>query len=207
MLDQGTCRMRNKITAALLVCLLPFLSTAAQAELVLTIDNYTADELAFSISGTFDSDTSGEQPGYLAIKNDWSNNVGSHTEIWSATPTITSNTIQINGATPETGIGNNPTLGWADALYFVNRSTPWTGNGDPFEAGWAVTGSVVLSGVGAFDPSDAATLELVSGYKTTTRSWDRIEATAVAAVPIPAAAWLFGSGLVGLVGLRRRQRS
>ena len=29
----------------------------------------------------------------------------------------------------------------------------------------------------------------------------------VAEVPIPAAAWLFGSGLIGLVGLKRRRRS
>ena len=34
-----------------------------------------------------------------------------------------------------------------------------------------------------------------------------INATNVPQVPIPAAAWLFGSGLLGLVSIARRQRS
>ena len=29
----------------------------------------------------------------------------------------------------------------------------------------------------------------------------------VSAVPVPAAAWLFGSGLIGLVGLARRKQA
>jgi hypothetical protein len=34
-----------------------------------------------------------------------------------------------------------------------------------------------------------------------------IDASAVAAVPVPAAAWLFGSGLLGLVGVARRKKA
>jgi hypothetical protein len=30
---------------------------------------------------------------------------------------------------------------------------------------------------------------------------------AVSAVPVPAAVWLFGSGLLGLVGISRRKKS
>lgn len=34
--------------------------------------------------------------------------------------------------------------------------------------------------------------------------WDNLNFTAASAVPVPAAAWLFGSALLGLVGLRRK---
>jgi hypothetical protein len=32
------------------------------------------------------------------------------------------------------------------------------------------------------------------------------EPAAVAAVPVPAAVWLFGSGLIGLIGMARRRK-
>jgi hypothetical protein len=35
---------------------------------------------------------------------------------------------------------------------------------------------------------------------------DLVMVTNVAAVPVPAAAWLFGSGLLGLIGVARRRR-
>jgi hypothetical protein len=38
--------------------------------------------------------------------------------------------------------------------------------------------------------------------------WDNISITAdVAAVPVPAAVWLFGSGLLGLIGVARRKKT
>jgi hypothetical protein len=36
---------------------------------------------------------------------------------------------------------------------------------------------------------------------------DYVLNVSVSAVPIPAAAWLFGSGLIGLAGLKRRQKA
>ena len=33
-----------------------------------------------------------------------------------------------------------------------------------------------------------------------------VSVTSVSAVPVPAAVWLFGSGLIGLVGVARRNR-
>ncbi len=56
--------------------------------------------MSLSISGTFDSNTIGDLPGYLAIKNDWSNNIGVHTELFASAPSITSNTITFDGASP-----------------------------------------------------------------------------------------------------------
>jgi hypothetical protein len=37
--------------------------------------------------------------------------------------------------------------------------------------------------------------------------WDDVSLTEVPAVPVPAAVWLFGSGLLGLVGVARHRRS
>jgi len=36
-------------------------------------------------------------------------------------------------------------------------------------------------------------------------TWDTVSVSSVSAVPVPAAAWLFGSGLLGLVGIARRK--
>ena len=96
------------------------LSGQAYAALTLTIDNYTTDEVTFTISGTFDADTIGDSPGYLAIKNDWSNNQGVHTEWFSTLPTATLNTITIGGQVPGTTIQNDDTFTWADNIFFAN---------------------------------------------------------------------------------------
>ena len=179
------------------------LSTSASASLIFTIDNYTADELSFTISGTFDESTFGNAPGYLAIKNDWSNNVGIHTELFSATPTVTFNTITIRGLTPITYVRNNDTT-FADSIFFGNS----LGSSNAYGGGTSVTGSMTLSAIGGFNPLDAATLELVSGFVDNDVDWARLEASAqLNAVPVPAAVWLFGSGLIGLIGMARRKKS
>lgn len=180
-------------------------SGLSEAALVLTVDSYTNDELSFSISGAFDADTIGDLPGYLAIKNDWSNNVGTHTELFSSAPTITSNTITIGGGFFVTNTTvQNGSAPWTDNVFFT--LTDISGNdftGFPFTAGMPVSGSMTLSGVGAFDPADAATLELVSGFNRGS-DYARLE---FSPVPIPAALPLFVSGLLGLIGLSRRKKA
>ena len=175
------------------------LSTSVESALILTIDNYTTDELSFSISGTFDTDTTGELPGYLGIKNDWSNNVGIHTELFNSIPTVSFNSISIGGANPTTFVADNGATG--DSVTFRNPA----GIGVSLTAGTQVLGSVILTGVGMFNPSNASSLELLSGYDSSTEDWHRLEASAINAVPVPAAVWLFGSGLIGLIGLARRK--
>ena len=55
------------------------LSSSSHAALSLSIDTYTTDELTFSISGSLDADVIGDVDIWLAVKNDWSNNIGTHT--------------------------------------------------------------------------------------------------------------------------------
>ena len=47
---------------------------------------------------------------------------------------------------------------------------------------------------------------LVGGYESSGRFYDNVN-FAPSAVPVPAAVWLFGSGLLGLVGVARRRKS
>ena len=176
----------------------------ANAVLTLVIDNYTTDELSFTINGAFDADTISDSstPGYLAIKNDWLLNEGTHTDLFSSTPMLTNNTITIGGVSPG-HVVNNFGWDWADSFYYRNIS----GVENAFTAGTIVSGSVTLSGTGMFDPADAVSLQLVSGFSTTSSDWVRLEANAVSAVPVPAAVWLMGSALVGLTGFSRRKET
>jgi len=62
---------------------------------------------------------------------------------------------------------------------------------------------LLLEGVGVLTGAD--------GYDPTAASWSFSTSTlgfysmSVSAVPVPAAVWLFGSGLIGLVGIARRK--
>lgn len=64
-----------------------------------------------------------------------------------------------------------------------------------------MNGAGVLSGNG-FDPTGATwsfSAETPTSYSMT------ITSTGIPAVPVPAAVWLFGSGLIGLAGIARRK--
>ena len=166
------------------------MAIAAQATLTLTIDSYTTDELSLTISGTLDEDTNGK---YLAIKNDWSNNQGVHTELFVLTPSC-SHTITIGGAAPSEWHLRNTTETYTDALYFIEGTTT-------IPAGTEVSGSITFSGVGAFDPVSNNSIQLVSGFNNTTVDWDRLEATAV--IPEPATFAFVGIFGAGALAVRR----
>ena len=193
------------IAAAALMSVIA-MAVPAYASLVLTIDNYTSSTLAFTISGTFEDATVGSYvPGYLAIKSDWSHNIGVHTELWTGTnptPTIVSNTLTIGGSPPLNSYLAYSGQTYGDAFYVVNP----LGLNNPIVVGTAVSGSVLLSvSNGSFDPAAINLLQLVSGMSNYSGKydWARLEATATV-VPIPGEVWLLGSGLLGIVGIRRK---
>ena len=162
-------------------------TVGANAALTLSIDEYTADSLRISISGSFDTSTVGHSPGYLAIKNDWINNSGTHTEMFLGTPDISLNTITIGGLTPLTTI-QGELLPWMDNIFFDNP----LGTGTPFAAGTIVSGSITLTGTGLFDPAYGPTLNLVSGFVRPFGpglgdDWARLEAVVI---PEPSSAVL-----------------
>jgi len=195
-----------KSVSSLAATLVTFGSFAggANAALTFTIDEYTTDAITLTLSGTFDADTIGDASnnGYLAFKNDWKNNSGVHTELFSGLPTISLNTVTFGGFAPDQTQVQNSIDPYNDSLFFVN---PF-GEGSPILAGTEVSGSIRLTGVGFFDPSDAATLELVSGFVNpfgpgVGADWARLEASAV---PEPYSAALLGLGVFALALRRSR---
>jgi hypothetical protein len=53
----------------------------------------------------------------------------------------------------------------------------------------------------------SGSLQVIPGSGQAAFDWDYALAWQVTAVPVPAALWLFGSGLIGLVGVARRRKS
>ena len=175
----------------------------AHAALTLTVDTFTTSELKFSISGTFDSDVSGDQQNWIAIKHNWSNSSGINTDwlddaigfsgVDFANWTVVENSITIGGAVP---IASNVAATgetWGDSIYFKNF------NNDPILAGTAVSGSFHVQGADLF--TVVSNLQLLSGFNDTTADWVRLEANAN--VPAPAS---LGCLLMAATAFSRRRR-
>lgn len=120
----------------------------------------------------------------------------------------------------ETGLGDNvrdPALQWIANVTFTpsgNDDEQGTLTGDiwrPDFGTYSVSAQVDLNTLGApvFDPVTNAYLgrSIYYGFTAANGLADdgHIVTSAVAVVPLPAAAWLLASGLIGLVGVARRK--
>ena len=96
-------------------------------------------------------------------------------------------------------------------LYDILIDFPTSGN--TFDASESVTVQFTAAGLVASSFNDWSTLELDSTtgpYLAAAKfqsTGDGSQSDWVGAVPIPAAVWLFGSGLIGLIGIARRKKS
>ena len=192
------------VIKSIIGALLLLLTFTANAALVIEINTYNTNEISFSISGTIDTDVVGEQKNWLAVKSDWGNNVGAMVD-WiddsvgqyhlesAPSLTIIENSITFDGANPF----SSNVVAWrqefGDAFY-------WDA-GNNIQAGTVVEGTLSVSGANIFNAS-TNNFQLVSGFDA--GHWVRLEAE-TSIVPIPAAVWLFGSGLIGLIGIARRK--
>lgn len=94
--------------------------------------------------------------------------------------------------TPDEVYAGTPTLSLS------SMTIDYLSGGFGFYASDTTSSATFNSYFNAFDGEDAA-LQIISG------DWLSFSATPQTVVPVPAAAWLLGSGLLGLVGIARRK--
>jgi hypothetical protein len=121
------------------------------------------------------------------------------TEMGDTVASDTGTTRTMDGGDPDNGV-YNPFAPVNANNYTITTLTSGFGRfltgPDPFQVSLTLTGSALSSNPAKtdvyFDFDGEARLEYVYNY------------TPGVAAPVPAACWLFGSGLIGLVGLRRK---
>lgn len=98
--------------------------------------------------------------------------------------------------------------GWYDILFDLPPP------GDTFDAGETLIYNITATDLVASSFNFLSTPDLVDtngpflgAAKFGSTGVDGLQSDWVAAVPIPAAVWLFGSGLIGLIGLARRKKA
>ena len=103
----------------------------------------------------------------------------------------------------------------ADVHSFIDLfGIVWRNSTDEASTGLYMDEDNILRMMGAqyrFDPTDIDSfifgLEYTRVYSTTSNFIEGIYLVQDTVVPVPAAVWLFGSGLIGLVGVARRKKS
>lgn len=99
-------------------------------------------------------------------------------------------------------------------LYYYGAGTAWAngvlfGNEDPFND---IAPYIYWSSNAVIGTVDAKAFAMTNGQPTQAWTENLFHAWAVhsgdvSAVPVPAAIWLFGSGLLGLIGISRRKKA
>ncbi|WP_165923035.1 PEP-CTERM sorting domain-containing protein [Sulfurirhabdus autotrophica] len=110
-------------------------------------------------------------------------------------------------------VGAHMLLNWSTSsdqdivlLWDMNKSWAATGTASPFQAGGSNTINTVWNGVSIDTPIDADTVSGTSMIDGSFINYSfNFNINGIQAVPAPASLWLFGSGLLGLIGLVRRK--
>jgi hypothetical protein len=109
----------------------------------------------------------------------------------------------VNQVNSTYGGGNNSTaVGFGDALNGANAPISWVSSS---LANGASLGTAQTMFLAATNGNGAGPANLYVGGMVDVLSTGVIEVTNAGAVPLPGAVWLFGSGLLGLIGIGRRR--
>jgi hypothetical protein len=160
------------------------------------------------------------------FSSQWSSTGWSAQQVIGAPDTTTYGDISTSWAPgPINGTNEFITVGYATPVYATGSTIRETyGNGFVTQIDAVDTSNVLHTVWNGTDPSLpgspvdflatwSTTNYLVNGLKIYTNTdhnlsaWEEIDSIqlhGVSTVPVPAAAWLFGSGLLGLIGLRRK---
>ena len=190
------------------------LNVGIPVSIVLDAAGFFANELTM---GGANSAAPGSDGTYLAVANTPNNvDVNGYANVGGVPIATTEfNTSNINGCVYDTGCMTNDSSGGLPLITDTATNTAFQDtpnypnadgvgiSGSPFQAGPFIDFSPNFDVYNmTFTGSDAgstiaANCTFVSGDLCPT----------VAAVPVPAAVWLFGSGLLGLVGVARRKKA
>lgn len=200
-------------------------------DFTLNVPNYAPGAM-FTVTGLMRIDGVASGSGELAPQpsTDWSSNARSNS-IWTSEVTITNGTLNLvtlrdkqecwgsERVADTRCVGTSPgwrTFSfampnqswsaklWMSAMVGASTSTNLIGGGEALAYGAADLGNTIAWS-GITELRDASG-QLISDFSaiSATSGFDYRNAY-VSAVPIPAAAWLFGSGLLGLIGVTRRK--
>ena len=210
---------KPRLIGALCAVLFTFITASANAALVSRLSGAAAYDDVLDITWLTDADLSGantwdNQLTWVAGLNT-ANHLGfddwrlASMSVAAGLPTGTTTSV-VDCSTATEAACRDSELGY---MYWQNMG----GTGDDKRGTQTVDGvlltdvqSVYESGT-EFDSSDVWLFNYSVGFQNNLSKginfygW-AVRAGDVGAVPVPAAVWLFGSGLIGLVGLARRKR-
>ena len=170
-------------TASLLAALEAQLGVAA---------NYTINSATLTVGAITDNYAAAGDKNVYTVLTAWDAN----TVTWN-----TAGAGSWNAPGLTSGIDYSAIAADTGAVLGNGYQTQWTGLGSTLQS-W-LDGATVNNGL--FFAYSGSVLDFEEYTAASNVTWT-IDAT-VSAVPVPAAAWLFGSGLLGLVGVARRKNS